>query len=104
MGELAPCIEKSLNADVVSGCQNVVTRERMALSTSTDSGVSWRYFATLDNGSDAATHETSDCYPTVIVHGQELLTAWSTYSGHGTSGVAPAIKLARTALPALLAH
>jgi hypothetical protein len=61
--------------------------------------LSWQLWATLDNGTDPATHESSDCYPTVIAHGQELLTAWSTYGGRGTSGRAPAIELARTELP-----
>ena len=82
----------------------------MALSTSTD-GVSWSYYATLDNGTGTAPPQSSDCYPTVLQVGEELLTTWSTYDGGpaeaegGVAGAAsggPAnIKLARTAVPRL---
>ena len=81
---------------------NVVTRERMALSSSTDGGSTWEYFATLDNGtSPLVPGETSDAYPTVAAAGNELLTTWSTYGSGGGSGGGGynAIKLARTALP-----
>ena len=86
---------------------NVVTRERMALSTSTDGGVHWRYWATIDNGTASpGSQHTSDCYPTVVVAGDALLTAWSTYSGGPRSGVGGGggggfadITLATTALP-----
>jgi hypothetical protein len=80
---------------------NVITRERMALSSSTD-GVTWFYFATLDNGtSPLVPSETSDAYPTVVAAGQELLTTWSTYGSGGGSGGGGynTIKLARTSLP-----
>jgi hypothetical protein len=83
---------------------NVVTRERMALSTSTDGGASFQYFATLDNGtsSAAAAGERSDAYPTVVVDGTgtgtALLTTWSTYGG-STPGHYDTIKVARTELP-----
>lgn len=84
---------------------NVRTREQMALSTSTDGGVSWQYYATLDTGklSPGSPHETSDAYPTVVLSGKELLTAWSTYGSGGGSGGGGynTIKLARTALPQL---
>jgi hypothetical protein len=81
---------------------NVVTRERMALSTTVDGGRTWRYFATLDNGtSRMVPGETSDAYPTVVAVGAELLTTWSTYGSGGGSGGGGfnTIKLARTALP-----
>ena len=81
---------------------NIVTRERMALSTSTDGGASFQYFATLDNGtsSAAAPWERSDAYPTVVVDGTgaALLTTWSTY-GDRKPGHYDTIKVARTALP-----
>ena len=80
----------------------MVTRERMALSSSTDGGATWAYFATLDNGtSPLVPGETSDAYPTVVAAGNELLTTWSTYGSGGGSGGGGynAIKLARTALP-----
>ena len=56
----------------------------MALSTSVDGGVTWQYYATLDNGT-ATKAEASDTYPTVIVSAdqQELLTVWSTYCPRG---------------------
>ena len=81
---------------------NVVTRRRMALSASRDGGNSWTYFATLDNATDHTT-----CYPTNIVVGDEVLTAWSTYDGGpsataaaASASTAPAnIRLARTAVP-----
>eukprot|EP01047_Picozoa_sp_COSAG01_P019231 COSAG01_NODE_1064_length_11885_cov_7.744358_7_plen_505_part_00 len=96
---------------------SVYSRERMALSTSTDGGISWHYFATLDNGSATAPPESSDCYPTVLQAGDSLLTAWSTYDGGprddsagevekgvgGGDGRAN-IKLARTALPTFSHH
>ena len=77
---------------------NVVTRERMALSTSLD-GVQWSYYATLDNGS-AAAHptESADFYPTTIVDDHEIVTVWSSYAYHG-SGYGH-IMLGRTPLPA----
>ena len=85
---------------------NVVDRRRMALSTSRDGGNSWTYLATLDNGTDH-----TSCYPTTIVVGEEVLTAWSAYfggpAGESTGGAAAAaaaapanIRLARTAVPA----
>ena len=58
---------------------NLQTRERLLLATSTDTGHTWRSFATLDTGHEAG--QTSDAYPTVIVSGSELLTVWSTYDG-----------------------
>jgi hypothetical protein len=81
---------------------NVITRERMALSSSTNGGVTWSYFATLDNGtSPLVPGETSDAYPTVVATDQELLTTWSTYGSGGGSGGGGynTIKLARTSLP-----
>ena len=81
---------------------NVITRERMALSSSTDGGLTWSYFATLDNGtSPLVKSETSDAYPTVVATEQELLSTWSTYGSGGGSGGGGYndIKLARTALP-----
>jgi predicted neuraminidase len=83
---------------------SVRSRERMALSTSTDGGVSWRYYATLDNGTSVAPPESSDCYPTVLHVRDSLLTTWSTYDGgprvsvDDETGYAN-IKLARTPLP-----
>ena len=77
---------------------NVHERKRMALSTSSDGGLSWRYLATLDNGTTPG-EESSDCYPTVIVAGEELLTVWSTYDGGPSANGFAGIKLARTALP-----
>lgn len=76
---------------------NVHDRHRMALSHSRDGGRSWHYFATLDNGTGHTT-----CYPTNIVDGEQLLTAWSLYYGGPSilSEVQPAtILLGRTALP-----
>jgi hypothetical protein len=91
---------------------DVVTRLRMALSTSKDGGTTWRYLATLDNGTDATPNvtEKSTCYPTTIVVGAEILTVWSTYNG-GPARTAHVqrnekesdwfanIKIARVALP-----
>jgi len=89
---------------------NLGSRERMVLSTSTDGGVTWQLFATLDHGKEPG--QTSDTYPTVIASGSELLTVWSTYDGGpanantntnsnsnpNSRGFAN-IKLARTRLP-----
>ena len=76
---------------------NVVTRERMALSTSLD-GETWSYLATLDNGTMAAhVEESRDFYPTVIASGEELLTVWSSYPAGGERY--GHIMLGRTALP-----
>jgi hypothetical protein len=96
---------------------NVISRERMALSTSVDGGLNWKYYATLDNGTSPTVAEGSDTYPTIILSGSgaELLTTWSSYC-KGCPAVGnkmPArpvrqdlgsfstIKLARTALPPL---
>ncbi len=84
---------------------NVQTRVRMALSTSTNGGMTWAYLATLDNGTDpgapAGEVERTDAYPTVIVTAGEILTAWSTYNGGPAIDVPPSpanIKLARVPL------
>ena len=82
---------------------NVETRHQMALASSVDGGATWRYYATLDNGTGYTT-----AYPTNVVRGTEMLTAWSVYRGGpaeaggvgGGPAVAPAeIWLGRTALP-----
>lgn len=82
---------------------SVQSRERMALSTSTDGGESWHYYATLDNGTAVAPPESSDCYPTVLRVRDSLLTTWSTYDGGPSEANADKgyanIKLARTPLP-----
>jgi len=58
----------------------------MALSTSTDAGITWKYYATLDNGT-VTKKESSDTYPTVIISAdqREMLTVWSTYCPGGTA-------------------
>jgi hypothetical protein len=49
---------------------NVVTRERVALSTTVEGGKTWRYFAAVDDGtSPLVPGETSDAYPTVVAVG-----------------------------------
>ena len=84
---------------------NVETRERMALSASSDGGRSWNYFATLDNGTAGPPlPQSSTCYPTVLAQDEHLWTTWSTYDNGPRDGTAVGfanIKLARTALPAL---
>jgi hypothetical protein len=52
-------------------CLTVVST---ALSTSTDGGESWEYYATLDNGTAISPPQSSDCYPTVLQVGESLLT------------------------------
>eukprot|EP00041_Stephanoeca_diplocostata_P006224 m.78562 g.78562 ORF g.78562 m.78562 type:complete len:487 (-) comp16244_c0_seq1:166-1626(-) len=73
---------------------NEVTRVRMALSVSLDGGDSWKYYATLENGTGIGT----DCYPTNIIVGNEVLIAYSTYT-RGADGSISDIRLAQTPLP-----
>jgi hypothetical protein len=75
--------DASLSGRLLILAYDVVTRLRMALSTSKDGGTTWKYLATLDNGTDTTPNvtEKSTCYPTTIVVGAEILTVWSTYNG-----------------------
>lgn len=86
---------------------NEITRVRMSLSISRDGGDTWQYYATLENGTGIGT----DCYPTNIVVGNEVLTVYSTYTHVDTESMSDIntqiegkdsisdIRLARTPLP-----
>ncbi len=70
---------------------NVVKRKKMSLSLSIDGGYRWKYFATIDNGTNYTT-----AYPTAIQRDRQIVTVWSTYGGFSD------IKLATTSLPGYL--
>ena len=78
-GNVRVCVGVILENRTLVLAFNLDTRERLLLATSTDTGHTWRPFATLDTGHEAG--QTSDAYPTVIVSGSEVLTVWSTYDG-----------------------
>jgi len=49
---------------------NIRTRLELSLATSTDGGMTWSHYATLETGQSGV----ASCYPTVIAFQGELLT------------------------------